>query len=66
MSKRYCSRTLFGSEHVNGSSTLLKYARKHFYLFDSSITDQLCWSMSLLVSSEILGMFVNTLTANDK
>ena len=54
MSKWYCLRILSNSQHVNGSETLMKFVQKHFYLFDSSIRDEFCWKMSLLVRSEIL------------
>ena len=53
-------------QHANGYQTLLKYARKHFYLIFSSFLEKLNQKRSLLVRSEILRVFVNTLTADDK
>ena len=53
----------FGSQRVNGSQTLLRSARNHFHT-----TIPLIWGRSsrkrlVLVSSEVLGQFVNTMTA---
>ena len=64
--KRSCFRTPFDSQRVNGSQTLLKAARQHFYFTFSSIWDKLSWKTSLLVTSEILRLFVNTMTADHK
>ena len=64
MSKKPCFRTFFDSQHVEGSQTLLKSAWQHFYCTFSS--GKLNWKMSILVISEILGLLVNTLTADDK
>ena len=66
MSKRNCFRTHFGSQHVNGSQTLLKLARLRFYLIVPSIWDKLSWKKLHLVRSEILELFFSRLTANDK
>ena len=66
MSKRSCLTIPFGTQHFSGSPKLLKSAQKDFYLLVSSILDELSWKISLLVCHEILGMFVNTLTADDK
>ena len=66
MSKSSRFRTAFDSQHVKGSKTLLKSARQHFCLIVSSLWEKLSWKTSLLVISEILGLFVHTLKADDK
>ena len=58
--------TPFVSERVNESKTLLKPARQHFYLIYSSFWKTLSWKTSLLLTSKTLGLFINTLTADDK
>ena len=59
-----CSfRTLFESERVHGSQTLLKPPLRHFYPNFKLIKDKLSSKASPLVRSEILGLFGNTLTA---
>ena len=61
MHSRYCFTKPFGSQRVDGSQTLQKSEREHFYpTFSSS------WQMILLVRSEILGLFVKPLTADVK
>ena len=56
-------RTAFGNQPVNGQQTLLKSARHYYYPIFPWIRDKLSWKKSALVRSEILGLFVNTLTA---
>ena len=46
--------------------TLLKSARHYYYALFSSIRDKLSWKKSLSVWYEILRLFVNALTADDK
>ena len=62
--RRY--RTPFDSEYAKGSQTLLKCARQNFYQIFSALWRKLSQKMSLLVICELLGLFVNTLTFNDK
>ena len=57
MSKKTRFRAPFDSQHVRGCQTLLKSVQKHF---------NHSHKMSLLVICEILGLFVNTLTVDDK
>ena len=59
-------RTAFGNQPVNGYETLLKSARHYYYLIFPSVWDKLSWKMSALVRSKILGLFVNTLTADPR
>ena len=42
---------------------MLKSARHYYYPIFAWIWDKLSWKMSVLVISKILGLFVNTLTA---
>ena len=56
-------RTAFGNEPVNAQQTLLKSARHYYYPIFPWIRDKLSWKKSALVRSKILGLFVNTLTA---
>ena len=65
-SKRSCFWTPFANERVNGFQTLLKSARHHYYPLFWSIQGKLIWKKSPSVWYEILRLFVNALTANDK
>ena len=66
MSKKSCIRTPFDSQHAKGFQILLKSALWQFYHIFESLLGKWSWKMSLLVISEIWGLFVNTLTADDK
>lgn len=63
MPKRFSFPTPFRSQRVNDSQTLLHCAWQYFYPIFSSIWDKLRWKIYLLVRSEILRLFVKTLTA---
>ena len=65
-SKRSCFRTPFANERVNGFVILLKSAGHHYYPLFSSIRGKLSWKKSPSVWYEILRLFVNGLTADDK
>ena len=65
-SKRSCFRTPLANERVNGFQTLLKSARHHYYPLFSSIRGKWSWKKSPSVWYEILRLFVNALTADDK
>ena len=65
-SKRSCFGRPCGNQRVNGFQTLLKSARHHYYPIFPCIRDILSWKKSALVWSEILRLFVNTLTADNK
>ena len=56
------SRT-FEKEHGKRAQALLKSPRQHLII---SLWIQLSWKKSLLVICKILGLFVNTMTADDK
>ena len=66
MSETSCFRTPFANERVNGFQTLPKSARHHYYPLFSSIRGKLSWKKSPSVWYEILRLFVNALTADDK
>ena len=66
MCKKSCFGTPFANERVNGSQTLLKSARHHYYPLFSSIRKKLSCKKSPSVWYEILSLFVNALTADDK
>ena len=61
-----CFRTPLCNERVNGFQTLLKSAGHHYSILFSWIRRKLSWKQSALVSSKILRLFVNTLTAAEK
>ena len=61
-----CFGTPFGNEGVNGFQTLLKSARHHYYPLFSSIRGKLSWKKLPSVWYEILRLFVNALTVDDK
>ena len=65
-SKKSCFRTPFANERVNGFQTLLKSARHHYYPLFSSLRGKLSCKKSPSVWCEILRLFVNALTADDK
>ena len=65
-SKRSCLRTPFANERVNGFLTVLKSVRHHYYPLFSSIRGKLSCKKSSLVWCEILRLFVNAITADEK
>ena len=65
-SKEHRLRTGFGSQHVKASQMLVKSRWERFYHVFSSFSTNLIWKISPLVLGEILGVFFNTLTVDDK
>ena len=65
-SKRSCFRTPLANERVNVFQTLLKSARNHYYPLFLSIRSKSSCKKSPSVWYEILRLFVNALTADDK
>ena len=65
-SKAPCFRRPFGNQRVHDFQTLSKSARHHYYLIVPWIWDKLSWKKCRLVRFEILELFVNTLTTDDK
>ena len=56
----------FGRQHVNGSQTLLRSARNQFHATLQLIRERGSRKMLVLVRSELLAQFVNTLTGDYK
>ena len=59
-------RTIKENEHVKGSETLLKSAQQYFCHIFLSLWKVIRSKNSFLVASEILRLFVNILTPDDK
>ena len=53
----------FDSGHVNGSQTLLRSERNHFHTTIPLIRGRASRKKLVLVIAEVLGQFVNTMTA---
>ena len=66
MYKTSLYRVSFGNQRGNGSENLLKYARQHFCPLVSSYLNIFCWETSHFLRSQVLGLFINTLTTDDK
>ena len=64
MHNRDCFWKPFGSERVNESEKLLKFAENHFYPTFSSFWAKLNFNKFFLMRSEVLGLLAKTLTAN--
>ena len=64
--KKRCFRRRFDSPHVKAFQKLVKSQWEHFYHIFSLFWGKLIWKMSPLVLGEILGVFVNTSTADGK
>ena len=64
MPESSCFRTPFGRERVNGSQALLKSKQQHFVDNFPLISNKLSCEACILVGSEILADFFNTLTAD--
>ena len=66
MSESVCFRTSWHSQRVYVPQAQIKFARQSLYPIVLLSRDRLSSKASLLVRSEILGLFVETLTQNDK
>ena len=66
LSKNRCFRTSFDSQHVKRSQTIVKSAWEHFYHIFPSLWQEMIRKISHWSKFEILGAFVNTLTADHK
>ena len=66
MPKKLQVRTLMDSQHVKGKDTLLKSARQYFCYIFLSLWNKISSKNSFLHVSQILRLFVNTLTPDDK
>ena len=56
----------FGRQHVNGSQTLLRAVRNQFHTTLPLFSDRGNRKMLVLVRSELLEQFLNTLTADNQ
>ena len=66
MDKKLCVRTRMDSEHVKSSERLLKSARQYFFQIFWSLWKAISSKNSAVVVSEILRLFINILTPDDK
>ena len=66
MTKKPRVRTLMGSEHVEGTKKLLKSLPQYFCYILLSLLGKMSSKSSVLVISEILRLFVNILTPDEK
>ena len=66
MSQEHRFRTGLVSQHVKATQLLPKSPWERLYHVLSWFSGKLIWNMSPLVLGEILGIFVNTLTADGK
>ena len=66
MSKKSHFRGSFEMLHGKQAETLSKSKRQHLYHIYWSLWRQFSWKKSLLVICKILGLFLNTLTADHK
>ena len=66
MSEKACIRTLMDSEHVKGFETPHRSAQQYFCQIFSSLWKKISSKNSVLVLPEILRVFVNMLTPDDK
>ena len=64
MSEMLCFRAPLGSQCVDWSKTLMKFNRQELFPIVSFLWVKLTRKTSLLLTSEILGLFVNTFTAD--
>ena len=66
MSKKSRFKRPFDKQHGKRSQTLLKSPWQHLYHIYWSLYTILSWKKWLLVICKILGLFVNTLTVDDR
>ena len=66
MPKKPSLRTLMDSQHVKGSERLIKSARQYFFHIFWSLGKKISSKNSLLVVSQILRVFLNIMTQDDK
>ena len=66
ISKRSRFGRPFHEQYGKRSQTLLKSEGQHLFHIYWSLWNQLSWKKSLLVICKILGLFLNTLSADDK
>ena len=66
MSKKSRFRGPFDKQHGKPSKAVLKSALQDLYSIDWSLASQLSWKKSLLLTWQMLGLFLNILPADEK
>ena len=66
MPKKSCLREPFDKQHGKRAKPLLKSASRYLYHIHLSLPRQLSWRKSLFLTSKILALLLNTLSANEK
>ena len=66
MPKKSRFRGPFGKQHGKRAQALFKSASQHLYHIYWSLSKNFSWEKSLLLTCKILGLFVNTLAADEK
>ena len=66
LSQEHSFSTGFGSQLVKASQMLPRFCRECIYHVFLSFSVKLIWKMFAIVLGQILGVFVNTLTADRK
>ena len=66
MSVKSRFRGVFHNKHGKRAQRLLKSVQRYFYQICSSLWTYFSWKKPILVLCKILGLFVNTLTDDDK
>ena len=66
MARNSCLRGPFDKQHGKRAQALLKSASQHLYQIHLSLSTQLSWKESLLLTCQILGQLVNFLAADKK
>ena len=61
-----CLKTSFDKEHVKRFQTLVKSSWEYFYHIFSSLWGEMTWKISPWLKFEMIGLFVNTWTADYK
>ena len=59
-------KTSFDKQHVKRFQTLVKSSWEHFYHIFSSLWGEMTWKISPWLKFEMIGLFVNTWTADYK
>ena len=66
MSIKSCFRGPIDKQHGKRAQALLKSASHHLYHIHRSMSNQLSWKKSPLLTCQILALFVNILAADEK
>ena len=66
MTKKLRVRTLMGSQHDQGSKTLVKSVQQYFCHYVWSLWKKISFQNFVLVVSQISRLFVNILTPDEK